>query len=87
MSTFKNEQFESEAGAIILESAIFKFLSTSSVSERDQFALHIEKNEQSPTLVDELNTKFPRFGKILTEEMACMKLDASSLSEEDEEED
>ena len=83
MSPLTNEQFESEAGAIVLESAILKYLSTANTDERDRFALHIEKNEKSPTLIDDLVAAFPRFGKILRAELQSVKADASSLTTED----
>jgi hypothetical protein len=82
MSTFTNEQFESEAGAVVLESAILKFLSSSDPATREQFATFIETNEKSPTLIDDLGSQFPRFTKLLKDELGGLKADASSLADE-----
>jgi len=74
-----NTHIENKTGIILLESAVLRFMSISDTSTQESFAAYIEANRASDTLLETLSEDFPKFIKILNEEIASTRADLQSV--------
>jgi len=72
-------QLENKTGAILLESAVLRFMSTADTQTQVTFATYIEKHQADDNLLEVLAAEFPKFTEILNEEIASTQADLQSL--------
>ena len=66
------------AGALVLEGAILKFLSTAEPDVKAAFTEFVQTNQESPTLLQDIEATYPAFADILIQETEAMRSDMTS---------
>ncbi len=73
MSLEEQQQFLESVGALVIESAVLKFVVSVMPSEREMFEAWLESHQKSDTLLEEALVAYPAFAEILTEEMEAFQ--------------
>lgn len=81
MTTPKTD-ISQQAGEILLESAILKFLATAEPETKTAFTEFTQSNQDSPSLLQDIEKQFPAFAALLLEEAQHMQSDLASVTSE-----
>jgi hypothetical protein len=72
-------QFMEAVGALVIESAVLKFIVSIMPGEREAFELWLEAHRQDNDLLEQALDVYPLFAEILTEEMSAFQSEAKRL--------
>lgn len=73
------QAYAEEAGTLLFQSALMRFLADITEEEAEEFESFVEKNIQTETFIEVLCDKYPSFKEILDEEMAALTKEMNSL--------
>lgn len=76
-----DEVFAEETGALVIESAIMKYISELEDEEANSFEVYIEANVSQEDFMDALMSKYPRFKEIFDKELAILQTELKAVTE------
>tara|TARA_B100000508_G_scaffold74109_2_gene57714 strand:- start:8274 stop:8543 length:270 start_codon:yes stop_codon:yes gene_type:complete len=75
-----DELFAEEIGAIVMESAALKFLSTIEPDQQEEFQNFVEANAAEEDLIEKIGQKYPTFLEVLQSEVESMQNDLENVN-------
>jgi hypothetical protein len=79
MPAEEQQLFLASVGALIIESAVLKYVVGISSELRDEFAVWLEENQKDESLLERSFHVYPAFAEVLTEEMGAFQSEALRL--------
>lgn len=79
MSPEEKDQFMESVGALVIESAVLKFVVSVMPGEREAFELWLDTHSQDSNLMEAALSAYPLFAEILTEEIDAFQSEAKRL--------
>ncbi len=81
MSVADREVFLEKAGALVIQSAVLKFVVALATEEQRAFESWLESCAEDPDLIEKAVTTYPLFAEILTEEIVAFQSETERLWE------
>jgi hypothetical protein len=79
MSDEERQLFLANVGALVIESAVLKYIVGLDVSAREQFDAWLEVNHKDEALLERSLEVYPEFAEVLAEEMGAFQSEALRL--------
>jgi len=78
-SDAEDEEIYDDAGDVLFEAALLRYIPSLTEEEADNFQSYIEANVSKPTFLEDLYRDWPEFGQILEEEMKNLDEDFTAV--------
>lgn len=77
-----DEAFAEDAGTLVFQSSLMKFISEIEDDEANNFEAYIEAHVSEDDFIDTLFAKYPKFKEIFEEEMSILQTEMKEMTDE-----